>query len=172
MMAHTVRSVPLSIFKDQGPPVDTILLWPPFPVSWALWIFKLRLRFVQIWVRWVKSRPSFQKYKLAQNDEISFVLFEISSFGRLQTIPQQEFLHWMWNDTLFEPISLRSVRFWGRPLRVSYKRRFVLKQFVNQYPKGHLLKVASTPHRLVWHLGLIFSSFFSNQVFPKIWKSY
>ena len=120
MMAHTVRSVPLSIFKDQGPPVDTILLWPPFPVSWALWIFKLRLRFVQIWVRWVKSRTKFQKYKLAQNDEISFVLFEISSFGRLLTIPQQKFLHWMWNYTLFEPISLRSVRFWGRPLRVSY----------------------------------------------------
>ena len=88
-------------------------------------------------------------------------LHPFSSFGRLQTIPQQEFLHWMWNDTLFEPISLRSVQFWGRPLRVSYKRRFVLKQFVNQYPEG-LLFWKLPPYPIAWFGILVWYSVLSS----------
>ena len=145
----------------QGPRPPSWYYLAVTPLSGAMGIFELRLRFVQIWVRWVKSRTKFKKYKLAQNDEISFVLFEISCFGRLQTIPQQEFLCWMWNDALFEWISLRSVRFWGRSLRASYKRRFVLKQFVNQYPEG-LLFWKLPPYPIAWFGILVWYSVLSS----------
>ena len=70
----------------QGPRPPSWYYLAVTPLSGAMGIFELRLRFVQIWVRGVKSRTKFSKVWISQKwwDQFCFALCESTRRARRQ----------------------------------------------------------------------------------------